>query len=351
MIELTARRLQAPNDYRAALADIYSRGFTDGLPVVPPTEDAVQEMLEHAGMTAGEMIGSLMPNDVAVNAEKAAINSVMAGCKPEYFPIVVAAMKAIAQPQFNLLGVQGTTNPVAPILVINGPIRKEIDLNCGRGCLGPGWRANATIGRALRLIMVNCGGGIPAEIDKATHGMPGKFTFCFGELEEQSPWEPYHVEHGFAREQSTVTAIGGQGTGNILAQYLEPDSILHMLADAMRCYGYNTYLHGEGTPLVVMNPGHAKILADQGWDKKRVKEDLFERAKISRSYLPSERPLLRPTWAEPLPERMLLVCRQPDDIAIVVAGGPEAYHITYVPSFGYSMAATAEIKRSKRSEA
>ncbi|MCC2674964.1 MAG: hypothetical protein K0R58_1911 [Ramlibacter sp.] len=342
--ELTSRRFETANDYRSALADIYRRGLTDGLPVVPPTEDLVREMLDYAGLNGGEVIASLMPNDVEVTAEKIAVNAVMAGCVPEYLPVVIAAVKAVAQPQFNLLGVQGTTNPVAPVLVINGPIRKALDVNCGRGCLGAGWRANATIGRAMRLILVNCGGAIPAEVDKATHGMPGKYSFCFGELDESNPWhQPYHVEKGFAAEQSTVSVFGGQGTSNILAQFLEPDSVLHMLADCMRCYGFNTYLHGEGSPLVILNPGHAKIFADHGFDKKRIKEELFERTKIPRSYLPAERPLLRPCWVDAPPERMLQICRQPDDIAIVVAGGPEAYHITYVPSFGYTMPATVAI--------
>lgn len=135
---LTSRRLQAANDYRAVFAELYRRGFTDGLPVIPPTEDAVQEMLDYARIAPDESIAALMPNDVAVSAEKAAINAVMAGCLPGYFPVVIAAMKAIATPQFNLLGIQGTTNPVAPVLVINDPIRREIDVNCERGCLGPG---------------------------------------------------------------------------------------------------------------------------------------------------------------------------------------------------------------------
>lgn len=348
-MKLEARRWQVPAGVRAVQAHLYDHGFTDGLPVIPPTAELVEEMLAYAGMAPAGVICSIMPNDVPLTAEKAAINAVMAGCLPEYFPVVVAAAKAIAAPEFNLLGIQTTTNPVSPILVVNGPIRRQLDINGGRGCLGPGWRANATIGRALRLIMVNCGGAVPGVIDKATHGMPGKFSFCFAELEEATPWDPYHVEHGFRREQSTVTAIGGQGTANVLAQYLEPENVLHMLADAMRCYGYNTYLRAWGSPLVIMNPGHAKLLADAGWTKQRVKEHLFEHAKIPRSHIPRERNLLRPIYMDYPPEQMCLVCRKPADIAIVVAGGPEAYHITYVPSFGHTDPVTVAIDPPARS--
>ncbi len=349
-ITLSARRWQTTDDNRALQSDMYDRGFTDGLPVVPPTEEAVLEVIEYMGMAPDAVIVQLMPNDVPVTVEKAAINAVMAGCLPQYFPVIVAALKAIATPDFNLLGIQATTNPVSPILVVNGPIRKELDINGGRGCLGPGWRANATIGRALRLIMINCGGATPGEIDKATHGMPGKFTFCFGELDEETPWEPYHVEHGFAREQSTVTAFGGQGTANILAQYLEPENVLHMLADAMRCYGYNTYLRAVGSPMVVMNPGHAKFFAQAGWSKRRIQEHLFEHTKIPRSHIPRERNLLRPVYLDFPPEQMCLICRKPEDIAIVVAGGPEAYHITYIPSFGHTDPVTVAIDQPHRSK-
>jgi hypothetical protein len=342
------RKVSVAADFRAVFNDMYSRGFTDGLPVIPPTEDAVREMLEHVAMDPDETLAVIPPDDEPLSAAKAAINTVMAGCLPEYFPVVIAAVKAVTAPQFNLLGIQTTTNPVAPVLVINGPVRELLDINCGRSCLGAGRRANATIGRALNLILVNIGGNTPGTVDKAIHGMPGKFTFCFGELEEESPWEPLHVQHGFRPDQSTVTAFGGQGTQNIVAAYHDMHNVAHMLADAMRCYGNNSYHVGHGNPLVVMNPGHARCFAQIGWNKKRLRQELWERTRVPRSYIPEERLFLESVWNDQAPGEHCHICRDVEDINIVVAGGPEAYHICYIPSFGHTALSTAEIILPKK---
>lgn len=323
-------------------AQMYARGFTDGLPVIPPTQESVLEML--AGRSPRDTIATLAPNDAPITAELAAINAVMAGCLPEYFPVVIAALKAMAVAEFNLLGIQTTTNPVAPVLLVNGPIRGRIDVNGARGCLGPGWRANATIGRAVRLVLVNCAGATPGDVDKAIHGMPGKYSFCFAELEEASPWSPYHVDQGFSAEQSTVTVFGGQGTANSLAIYREPESLLHVIADSMRCIGYNAYRNAWGSPLVIITPGHAAIFAENGYTKERVKTELFERARIPRSHMPAERLAVGAVYDDYAPDQMCVVCRKPEDIAIVVAGGPEAYHVTYIPSFGHSDPITVAIE-------
>jgi hypothetical protein len=344
MTTLVSRRVTAPADFRGVFDDMYGRGFTDGLPVIPPTEEAVMEMLAFAQLAPDAVIAIVPPDNAAVTAEKVAINAVMAGCLPEYLPVVIAALKAAVEPKFNLLAIQTTTNPVSPVVVINGPIRKALDVNSRRGCMGPGWRANATIGRALRLVLVNAGGCPPGEIDKAIHGMPGKYTFCFGELEEDSPWVPLHVERGFAPEQSTVTLFGGQGTQNILGMFRTPENLVHVLADGMRCYGYNGYLRGNGTPLIVLSPGHAAIFAQHGWDKARLKIELFERAQIPRSHIPDEQHLSRPVYADYAPDQMCLPCRRAEDICIVVAGGPEGYHMVYIPSFSNVEPSTALIE-------
>ncbi len=349
MKALKAQTLRTRNDARAVFDDMYSRGFTDGLPVLPPTQSAVWEMIDHVGLPPDDTVATLMPNDEPVTVEQVAINAVMAGCLPEYLPVVIAAVKAVSNPDFNLLGIQTTTNPVSPVLLVNGPIRGEIDINCGRNCLGPGWRANATIGRALRLILLNCAGGSPGDVDKATHGMPGKFTCCFGELQEQSPWDPYHVEHGFSADQSAVTAFGGQGTTNVIAIYQKPETIVHVVAESMRCAGYNAYRNAWGSPLLLLTPGHAKIFSEHGWDKSRVKQELFERCKIPRSRMPEERLLVGAIYDNYAPDEMCLVCRKAEDIAIVVAGGPEAYHITYIPSFGHTDPVTVGIDLPARS--
>ena len=334
MKPLTAARLKGSGEWGAFFDEAYAKGFTDGLPVIPPTPQAVQAMLEYSRIEPDEIIAVIAPNNASVTAEKAAINAVMAGCLPEYFPAVVAALKAVAHPAFNLLGIQSTTYPVSPVLVVNGPLRKLIDVNCGRGCMGPGRRANATLGRALRLVLVNCGGCPPGDIDKATHGMPGKYTFCFGELEEESPWEPLHVERGFAREQSTVSAFGATGTQNVLAFFRTAEAIVHVVADAMRCYGSAGYLRRKGNPLVVMTPGHAKVFAERGWDKARIRHELFVSAQIQRSQIPFvEDQLLTSVYMNYSPEQLCAPCEKEEDIILVVAGGPEAYHITYIPSF------------------
>ena len=344
MSTFTSRRIEGPDDIGLLFGDMYGRGYTDGLPVIPPTEARVQAMLDYAGMEPAEVITVVPPSGDAATVEKVAICAVMAGCLPEYMPVIVAALQALAEPRFNWLGIQTTTNPVGPVLVINGPVRKTLEINCGRGCMGPGFRANATIGRALRLIMVNVGACPPGEVDKAIHGMPGKFTFCFGELEEESPWEPFHVERGFRREESTATVIGGQGTSNIYAAYLQAESLCHIVADGMACYGYNGYLRGTGNPVLIFSPGHARIFADHGWDKQRIKRRLFELTQIPLSYLPEEKQISSAIYTDWDRSRSIAPCETADDIVILVAGGPEAYHVTYVPSFSSTTMVTKPIR-------
>jgi hypothetical protein len=304
----------------------------------------VLAMLAAARTPPDELIAVVPPERGPATAEKVAINAVMAGCLPEYFPVVVAAMRAVCEPKFNLLGVQTTTNPVGPVLIVNGPIRTQLDINCGRGCLGPGWRANATIGRAIRLCLLNIGGCPPGDVDKAIHGMPGKFSFCFGEFEEQSPWAPFHVDNGIARTQSTVTAVAGQGTQNIYAALHDPADVVTMLADGMAVFGNNGYLRAVGNPLVIFSPGHAKLFAEAGWSKQRVKQALFERTKILRKRIPRATQLSKPVYDEYADDELCLLCQKAEDIIIIVAGGPEAYHITYVPNFGTTVYSVIEIK-------
>ena len=173
-----ADTLDCPDDAAEIFGRLYEEGMTDGLPVIPPTAERVTAMIGGAELPREHIVAELAPRNGVATIEKIAVNAVMAGCLPAYFPVVIAAVEAMTQPQFNLLGIQTTTNPVAPFVLINGPIRHKIDINCGAGALGPGRRANATIGRAIRLILLNIGGGIPGEIDKSILGMPGKYSFC-----------------------------------------------------------------------------------------------------------------------------------------------------------------------------
>ena len=192
------------NDY------YYEQGWTDGLPIIPPTEDLVLEMVEACSWSAGHFFGQMAPLNGSVTVEKVAINSVMAGCHPDYFPVVLAAVKAVLQPQFNVGSITTTTGGAAPVVVVSGPIAQRLDIHSGTAVFGSGHQANATIGRALRLTMRNMGGATVATMEKSTHGWPGKYTMCFAEAAERCPWEPLHVEMGYPAEASTVTvaAVG-----------------------------------------------------------------------------------------------------------------------------------------------
>ncbi|MBI2906816.1 MAG: hypothetical protein HYX92_04060 [Chloroflexi bacterium] len=215
-MSLTSKRVPVEDSADAINQLYYDKGWTDGLPIVCPTEERVLRMLRYSDRQPGDVAAEVAPLYGEATVEKIAINAVMAGCLPQYLPVVVAAVEAVAVEEFNLYGIQGTTNPVTPALIVNGPIAKELNINAGPNLLGQGNRANATIGRAIRLIMLNIGGGAPDTVDKATHGQPGKYTFCFAENEGESPWEPLHVERGYAQEVSTVTVAGVTGTTNVL---------------------------------------------------------------------------------------------------------------------------------------
>ena len=328
--------LEVEDDFDEINTQYLARGWTDGLPVVPPTRRRIEDMLGYCDRPWNAPVATIAPNDSPATPLRIAVNAVMAGCRPEYFPVIVTAVEAMAEPQFNLIGIQTTTNPVGPLVLLNGPIRQQIGINCGAGALGPGWRANATIGRALRLILINIGGAIPGEIDKAILGMPGKYSLCLGELEESSPWEPFHVEKGYDLTQSTVTLISSQGTQSCAASYLEPEHIFAMLADTMRIYGANSYTKGSGNPVVIFPPAHARILADAGWTKQRIRETLFERTMFVAADIPPR--LLDTSHRQQIRNGMLCICRQPEDIVIIVAGGAELNHIGFLASFGNDMA-------------
>lgn len=339
---LSSSTIEVPADSDAAFEKLYELGVTDGFPVILPTDERVERFVQAAGVPGSREIAVVPPLNGSATVEKIAINAVMAGCRPEYMPVIMATLEAMADPAFNFLGIQTTTNPVGPLIIINGPIRKVLDINCGRNALGPGRRANATIGRAVRLAMVNIGGAIPGEVDKSTLGMPGKFSMCLGENEEESPWDPYHVDLGFSRDQSTVTVVGPQGNQNIYTPWKQADSILIAWASAMTSLAANNTLRGQGHPIMIVNPGHAKLLADQGYDKKRIQHELWERTAIPESQLPTEISGLEQHSRKIVNGRSMITAK-PEDILLVVAGGPEAYHNTFCETFG-DWAATRPIK-------
>jgi hypothetical protein len=271
-------RLQARRIELGAIEDeietAYVRGWTDGLPVVPPTAARVLRMLDGTRRAPGEVVAVVPPDLVPVTVEKVAINAVMAGCKPEYLPVVLAAVEAACTDAFNMHGLLCTTYFSGPVVIVNGPIAARLGINSGVNCMGQGHRANATIGRALQLVVRNVGGGVPGGIDRATLGSPGKLTFCFAEDEAGSPWESLAVERGFAADSSTVSLFGGHGPSAIVDQISRtPGSLARTFAAKLRAVNHPKLVMGMGAILVI-SPEHARVFADAGWTKARLRDEL-----------------------------------------------------------------------------
>lgn len=343
---LNSAKIEVDGDPGQFFAFAYERGWTDGLPVIPPTAERVHEMLSHAPLPADAVVAELDPQRAPATIEKIAINAVMAGCLPSYMSTLVAAVRAMGQPEFNLHGIQATTNPVAPLAILNGPERQRIGINSARNALGQGTRSNATIGRAIRLVMLNVGGGVPGRTDKAILGMPAKYSFCLGENEEESPWEPLHVERGLSADISAVTMVGASSLVNVLlnlrSERMSPEVNLTILADSLAQKGSNNIQIGGGNPLFVLPPRFASILDNGGLDKFKVKEFLWERASFPETEHPSE---ARPPMGHPhISNGRVYPCTDPTNILIIVAGGPEPYHVMYMPNFGETNATTAPLE-------
>ncbi len=315
----------------------YARGWTDGLPIVPPTIGRVEDMLRYATQPANAALGELDPLKGVASIEKIAANAVMAGCAPSYLPVVLAAVEAIVRPEFNLRGVQTTDENVAPLLVVSGPVAAQLNLNGSYGALGPGWRANATIGRALRLIMNNIGGGWPGAVSFAGIGQPGRYTMCLAENTAESPWEPLHVEHGIAANDSAVTITRAESAVNVTGGLAE-------VADVMGSAASLFAIYHNGVVAVALAPAVAKQLAKDGWSKDDVKKHLHETGRLDRgmwqrSWLHKDLAEANqwPDWVHAAAETgSIPPVRDPADITIFVAGGtiPIAQHV-YFPSWGF----------------
>jgi hypothetical protein len=260
----------------------------------------------------------------------------MAGCLPAYLPVVIAAVEAVAGPDFNLDGVQATTHPVAPLIVVNGPLASRLGINSGYNCFGQGFRANATIGRALRLVLMNVGGGDPGGGDRSTQGSPAKYSYCVAESEDASPWEPLHVERGFPREVSAVTVLGCEGPHNIQEHYSNTGlGILQTVAGAMGQAGSNNILR-HGHPLLTLGPEHAATIAADGYTKASIKQYLFEHAVYPLRRLSAEYQAV--LWEQNGvtrgdPNGMARIVERPEDLLLIVAGG-SGKHSCWHPTFG-----------------
>jgi hypothetical protein len=251
----------------------YERGWSDGMPVVPPTRARVLRMLQGTTRKPDEVIGMVPPDLVPCTVEKVAINAVLAGCKPEYMPVVLAAVEAALIDEFGMHGLLCTTMFAGPVVIVNGPVARRIGINSGVNALGQGTRANATIGRALQLVIRNVGGGRPGEIDRSTLGTPGKYSFCFAEAED-SAWEPLSVQRGFLREASTVTLFAGEGVQGIVDQKSRtPESLARSFALSLRAVDH-VKLAMAGDALLVVSPDHCRVFLEAGWSKARLHDEL-----------------------------------------------------------------------------
>jgi hypothetical protein len=311
------------------------RGWTDGLPIVPPTLARVDEMLGASPLERHAVLGEMEPLGGVASVEKVAANAVMAGCDPSYFPVALAAVQAILDPAFNLRGVQTTDENVAPLLVVSGPVARRIGVNAGWGALGPGWPANATIGRAVRLVMNNLGGGWPGAVSFAGLGQPARYSLCLAERED-TPWPSLHVELGYRSEQSTVTVLRAETVINVTGGL---DELASVIGSAVSLFGI---LH-SGKAGVILSPFTARRLAEEGRTRADVRRELYTRGRLPaevwrRSWIHgAAHPADWPEWAVTAAEGgSIPAVREPDDLILIVAGAdlPIPQH-AYCPSWGY----------------
>ena len=258
----------------------FDRGWSDGLPIVPPTAIRVIRMLNGTSRRSDEIIGEVPPNNLPCTIEKVAINAVLAGCKPEYFPVVLASVEAALQDRFCMHGLLCTTYFSGPVMIINGPIIKEIGFNSGVNALGQGNRANATIGRALQLLIRNVGGGVPGGIDRAVMGNPGKYTFCFAEDESDEDWTNLAQDRGYERSDSVISLFAGEGLQPIVDQQSRtPESLTKSLSNSLRGV-INTKLYGAADAILVISPEHRRVFKQAGWKKQDLLQALYENLTI-----------------------------------------------------------------------
>jgi hypothetical protein len=351
LLDAPGAMLEVDDDPEVVYEFLCSKGWSDGLPVIPPTPERVERMLKHYDRDLDEPIAKIPPRFGAATPIRVAANAVMAGCKPEYFPLVVLALEAMAEERYNLYGTQATTHPCTPFLIFNGPVARELGINAGQNAMGNYFRANAAIGRAVRLSLVNIGAAIPGIGDMATAGTPAKFSFCVAENEAASPWEPLHVELGLPKHASTVTVIAAEGPHNINDhESITAEGILTMIAGTMTITGSNNAYY-VGQPCVAFGPEHAQTVANGGFSKADVKKWLFDHVTLPLSRFSKEtierrfrRKLSEQYEDAPLdaPVRMF---QKPEDLLVIVTGGA-GKHSAYIPTFGNTRAVTRALKRA-----
>ena len=341
--------IEADDDFEAINALYLERGWSDGLPIVPPTAARVEKMLEYCDRALNEPVAKMAPRYGEATPVRLAANAVMAGCRPEYFPLVMLAVEAMCEEPFNLYGIQATTHLVAPLVIVNGPVAKELGMNGGHNAFGPGNHANATIGRAIRLALVNIGGAIPGAGDMATFGAPSKYSYCVCENEDGNPWEPLHVERGYSADTSTVTVIGAEALHNVNDhESLSAEGILMTVAGTMATTGNNDVFY-DAQPLVIFSPEHAKTVADGGYSKADAKRFLHEHANVAMNRFSKEnierrfRGTLKARYGEAPLDTLIPMVQSPESIIVAVVGGA-GKHSAIVPTFGATRAVTRELR-------
>ena len=336
----------ADDSPEAIFALLEARGLGDGLPLVPPTPRRVDAMLEHAAGDPDEVLFTLQPRAGIVTRRVAAVNAVLAGCAPPVFPVVLTALRALAQPQVNLRGVNATTHLVAPLVIVHGEIAKTAGFHAGVGAFGPGNRANATVGRAVRLAMLHVGGAKPGFGDAATHGQPAKYTFCAAENVDESPWEAYPRSRG-VDAPSAVTVHCGEGPHNVHDAEASgaPDLILDKIASAMTSLGQNNAPISQGEYFIVLGPEHAQSIAVTGMTRADVQSYLYERARMPAGLFRHHfQELAWAQWMKTVDDDHLLpMTGDADNIRVLVAGGP-GKHSLVIPSWGMTRSVTLPVE-------
>jgi hypothetical protein len=336
-------RYFSSENYEQAIERFYQEGWTDGLPVVLPTRNLVEALVEASGRPGDETLGQMPPRGGRITVEKLAVNAVMGGCTPALFPVVIAATEAMLEPEHNLNGVIQTTHSCATLAIVGGPVARELNFNSGDGVFGNGFRANAAVGRALRLAMWNLGGAVPGKTDMCTQSDPAEYAFCIAE-DDSSPWAPLHVERGIEPGMSAVTVFACEGPHSVDCLGT-PEEMLYVFGDTMSALGNNNVAYG-GQILVVVNPRQAEEFAKAGWTKNDVRNHLWRNAgrtigeiercgehrnTVRRSQVEQKR---TPFWfGVNLPDAKLPLANTPDDIHIVVAGG-RTYFGAVCPGWG-----------------
>jgi hypothetical protein len=342
-MELKSRRHTVP-DLAGAMELCYTNGWTDGLPVVPPTGERIRAMLEAGGLEPQQQLAFIENRQVSVTAEKVAINAVMAGCRAEYMPVVAAAVEALGDPLYGYHGPATSTGGSAVFMLVNGPVAKELDINSGDNLFSPGWRANATIGRAVRLVMRNVIGTLPGELDRSSLGHGGKYTYCIAENEVNSPWPPFHTTRGFRANQNAVTifaALAPKQYSN--GTSATPEGILTTACAQMRISS------GTGRQpqyALVFAGEHQATIRKAGWSREQVQRYCYEHSQTSIAEL--KRANIKPGEVKPEDERaMMPLVESPQDFLVIAAGGHAGVQSAIISGWGSksgSQSVTKEIR-------